>query len=213
MITYDLKGILMQVLTVGLQDFNYGVRSTGFVNPPVGSDSPTISITRTGAQDEVDAPRIFLKRMGAPTARVFFLGNVSDPMAGTNAEYAKTILVEDRVRIGIEAFHDTGGQSLVDMLVLQIPTMLLQNWNALTYPIEVGGYGLIGPTFRGGEDTVKSNIVGGKAVYSNYIDFTATLPMDVSDPNAQPIGTIDYIEFLPTLTNVDPNDPNFQPNP
>lgn len=209
----DLKGILMQVLTVGLQDFNYGVRSTGFVNPPANSDSPIISITRSGAQDEVDAPRIYLKRMGAPTAKTFFLGNVSDPIAGSTAEYAKTILVEDRVRIGIEAFQDTGGQSLVDMLVLQIPTMLLQNWDAMTYPLEVGGYGLISPTFRGGEDTIKSNEVGGKAVYANYIDLVATLPMDTSAPNAQPIGTIDYIEFLPTIPNVDPNNPNFQPNP
>ena len=209
----DLKSILRAVLQQGLEDFGYGVKSVGSVSPAVGSNAPVITLKRSGAQDEDDRPLITLRRIAGPRTAAFYVGNVVPTQSAYTPAlpYAYAIMGEDRVRIGIEAFQDTGGQSLVDVLMLQIPTMLLQNWDAMTFPTEAGGYGLYNATFRGAEDVVRSNEAGGKAVYANSIDFTAQLLMDTMPGTPTPT-TIDYIAIDPILANVDPNNPNFQPD-
>lgn len=207
----DLKAVLITVLTQGLKDFGYGVRAVQTVQPS-NPDQPIITLKRSGSQAEDDRPLITVRRIGGLRSTGFYLGNAATPMSGVDSPNVPLIMADDRIRIGIEAFQDTGGQSLVDTLMLQIPVMLLQNWDAMTFPIEVGGYGLFNLSFQGSGDTVRTNEAGGKIVYTNSIDVTATLPVDTSS-TVQPLGTISAIAIDPTLPNVDPSNPNFSPNP
>ncbi|MCL6444826.1 MAG: hypothetical protein K6T83_15455 [Alicyclobacillus sp.] len=210
----DLKSILRTVLQQGMQDLGYPVVSVGYTasNTP---NMPIITLKRGGAQDEQNRPLITLRRISGPRPVSYFLGNVaplSETLSNTNpSPYANAILVEERIRIGIETAHDTGGQPLVDLLMMQIPYILLQNWMAMSAPVEVGGYGLISPSFQGGMDTADMQEVGGKVIYSNYVDFTARQMLETL-PQPIPTTTIDYIEFEPILNNVDPNNPDFIPS-
>lgn len=196
----DLKSILRVVIVQGLADFGYGVQSVESI-PSTNPQSPnTVYVMRSGAQQEDDRTLITLRRVGAPRPSSFYLGNMADPMASIGGFSVPLIMAEDTVRINVEAFHDTGGQSLVDKLMLQLPTALLANWDAMTFPEEVGGYGLINPTWRGGADTAETTTTGGKVSYSNHFDFVATLPIDGKSV-VTPISTITYIALLPTLQN------------
>ena len=198
----DLKGVLRVVIVQGLQDFGYGVQSVESIAPT--TEQNTVYVMRSGAQQEDDRTLITLRRVGAPRSSSFYLGNMADPQASIGGFGVPLIMVEDRVQVKVEAFHDSGGQSLVDKLMLQIPTMFVQSWDAMTFPTEVGGYGLLTPTWTGGGDTVTTTHTGGKVSYSNHFDFSAVLPADAAsnDPSQ---GTITAIVIQPTLANAADN--------
>ena len=198
MAVQDLKSVVVLVLQQGLQDFGYGVHSIETV-PPTSADNPnTLSVKRSGAQDEDDRPLLTVRRIGGPTPVNFYLSNYGYYEDMSEA-FTPAIQVQDRVRIQIEAAQDTGGQSLVDKLMLQIPVMLLQNWDAMMFPWEVGGFGLFDITFRGSDDVVRPfTESGGKAIYTNAIDVSAIFTLDTASQTPS-VSTIDVIEFDPQV--------------
>ena len=196
--TQDLKAVLLVVLQQGLIDAGYGVRSIETVTPSSTDNPNTLTIKRSGAQDEDNRPLLTVRRIAGPTPVSFYMSNYGF-YEDMQSAYVPVIQVQDRVRIQVEASQDTGGQSLIDKLMLQIPQMLLQNWDAMTFPWEAGGYGLYNLTFRGSDDVIRAFIeAGGKAIYSNAFDVSATYTLDT--PSQTPaVSTITAIEFVPIV--------------
>lgn len=195
----DLKMVLTYVMQQGLQDFGYGVRGTVFTQPTSTSNIATVSFARAGAQEELDRPLITLMRPAPMRPIQFYLGNVAlDYLGSTNI--APMIQVQDRIRLRVEAAQDEyGGQVLIDQLMLQIPTILLQNWDAMTFPEEAGGYGMQNVTFSGGADTAESfTLSSGQVIYTNYFDVSAIVSLDAATMQP-PVSTITAIQFIPQI--------------
>jgi len=209
----DLKTALTYLIQQGLEDYGYGVRSMDTILTPASSpNKATITVKRSGAQDEDDRPLITLTRIAGPNISQFYLGNLGStrppeaPSIPNAASTANTQVldfqVDDKVRIGIEADQNTGGQSLVDLLVMQIPVIFQQSWSVLTAPPSVGGYGLFNIEIQGGEDSVDAFAeVGGKVIYKNYYDVTATYTVD-SEITVLPSPELDNFLFNPPVNGV-----------
>lgn len=194
----DLKSVMVAVIQQGLTDFGYGVRSIESVTPTSTTNPNMLTLKRSGAQDEDNRPLITIRRIAGPTPVNFYLSNYGNPQ-NTSDLYALGIQVQDRVRIQVETAQDTGGQSLIDKLMLQIPVMLLQNWDAMTFPWEVGGFGLFNVTWRGSDDVLRAfTEAGGKAIYTNALDVSAIFTLDAASQTPI-VSTIDVIEFEPQV--------------
>lgn len=196
--TQDLKSVLLVVLQQGLIDAGYGVHSIETAVPSSADNPNTVTLKRSGAQDEDNRPLLTVRRIAGPTPVAFYMSNYGF-YEDMQSAFVPAIQVQDRVRIQVEASQDTGGQSLIDKLMLQIPYMLLQNWDAMTFPAEVGGYGLYNLTFRGSDDVIRAfTEAGGKAVYSNAFDVSAIYTLDAPS-QTPPVSTITAIEFVPQV--------------
>ncbi len=196
----DLKGAMLDVIQQGLADFGYGVVAVGS-SPPTSSVNPNdFTLKRAGAQDEDQRPLITIRRVSGPRSVQFYLGNQVVPQSG--AVTVPSVMVQDTVRIAVEATQNTGGQSLVDKLMLQIPVMLMQNWDAMTFPQEVGGYGFVNLTYRGGADEGRPfTEASGNMIYTNYIDVSGITYADAASP-LTPISDISYVAFVPLEAGV-----------
>lgn len=196
----DLKGVMLFVIQQGLEDFGYGVVAVGSADSTNTDNPNTVTLKRSGAQDEDDRPLITIRRVSGPRTVQYYLGNHGQQRAGELN--VPVIMVQDTVRIAVEATQNTGGQSLVDKLMVQIPVMLMQNWDVMIFPQEVGGFGLVNPTYRGGADEGRPfTEASGNMIYTNYIDVSATVYADAQNPMT-PLGEISYVAFVPLEAGV-----------
>lgn len=178
----DTKDLLLKVLMGGYQAQGFGIESTQVA--PVDDSHPTLSFLRAMGQSSKPRPLLTVMREGG-SARSAWLSNYGAPEGYTSGGSAPAgaLPIDERFRIQIEAFDDTGGMPMVDWLLETADGILLSYYDTLTWPVEAGGYGLYFPSWALGADTERPfTEVGGKVIFANYILFTCTRILSTQPP-------------------------------
>jgi hypothetical protein len=175
----DTKDLLLQTLMAGYQGLGFGIQPLN--DPPADNAHPYITFARAFGQSALDRPLITVARTGGD-ARPEWLGNTGSPVGYTGlagsavaSSAVPTIPLRQSFRIQVESLDTTGGISTVDWLVESASTILLNAYQTLILPLELGGGGLYFVRWTIGTDSARPfQEIAGKIVYSNQITFECT---------------------------------------
>lgn len=171
----DTKDLLLKVLMAGYQAQGFGIEPTNIA--PSEAGHPTLSFLRALGQSSKPRPLLTVMRMsGAMTPTWLSNYGAQEGYPGTGgAAPSGAMPLQERFRIQIEAFNDTGGMPMVDWLLEVADSILLAYYDTLTWPIEVGGYGLYYPSWAHGSDEERPfTELAGKVIFSNALYFNCT---------------------------------------
>ena len=189
----DTKDLLLQMLMAGYSTLGFGIEPTNL--PATDDQHPTISFLRALGQSARPRPLITVMRLGGDV-RSTWLSNIGAQVGTTGAVGQGVVPVlplEESFRIQIEAFNDNGGISAVDWLLESAQTILLTYYDALTWPIEAGGYGMYFPAWKVNQDEERPfTEMAGKVIFSNSLTFRATRlqSIAVTPPVSGPSGFV-----------------------